>query len=148
MDSAAVLWRGMRSLRVTDAFMRRCAGGTELAPMSTTEELQVAATFSASAASLLFRFKVDSFMQCGADLQWLSAFPKEREVLFPPLTYLRPTGRVQLVEIPLDAPAATSATSAGQAAGAHGSTEAVPREREGGATVSFTVVEVIPHFPT
>ena len=28
----------------------------------------------------------------GADLQYLSAFPAEAEVLFPPLTFLRPTG--------------------------------------------------------
>ena len=26
------------------------------------------------------------------DLQYLSAFPAEAEVLFPPLTFLRPTG--------------------------------------------------------
>ena len=28
---------------------------------------------------------------------WLSAFPGERECLFPPLTFLSPTGRVQKV---------------------------------------------------
>ena len=31
-------------------------------------------------------------MDRGADLQYLSAFPAEKEILFPPLTYLRPTG--------------------------------------------------------
>ena len=31
-------------------------------------------------------------MDRGADLQYLSAFPAEAEVLFPPLTFLRPTG--------------------------------------------------------
>eukprot|EP00965_Chrysotila_dentata_P105427 3481940-Pleurochrysis_carterae.AAC.3 len=31
--------------------------------------------------------------QRGADLDYLSAFPGEREILFPPLTYLSPTGR-------------------------------------------------------
>ena len=31
-------------------------------------------------------------MQYGADLQWLSAFPSEAEVLYPPLSYLQPTG--------------------------------------------------------
>ena len=27
-----------------------------------------------------------------ADIQWLSAFPEEAEVLYPPLTHLAPTG--------------------------------------------------------
>ena len=34
-----------------------------------------------------------SFMECGVSIEFLSAFPAEREVLFPPLTYLRPSGR-------------------------------------------------------
>ena len=32
----------------------------------------------------------------GADVQWLSAFPGEAEILYPPLTYLQPTGRSQV----------------------------------------------------
>ena len=28
----------------------------------------------------------------GADLQYLSAFPAEKELLYPPLTFLQPTG--------------------------------------------------------
>ena len=32
-----------------------------------------------------------------ADISWLSAFPGEKEVLFPPLTYLKPTGRAEVV---------------------------------------------------
>ena len=43
--------------------------------------------------------QVDNFMQYGADLQWLSAFPVEAEVLYPPLTYLQPTGRTQMVTV-------------------------------------------------
>lgn len=35
-----ILWRGMRNVKITDAFMRD--GGTELAFMSTTTELEVA----------------------------------------------------------------------------------------------------------
>ena len=33
--------------------------------------------------------------QYGADLSWISAFPGEAEVCFPPLTYIQPTGRTQ-----------------------------------------------------
>ena len=38
-------------------------------------------------------------VQYGAELQWLSAFPDESEVLYPPLTYLRPTGNVSKVAV-------------------------------------------------
>jgi hypothetical protein len=34
-----------------------------------------------------------------ADLAFLSAFPGEKEVLYPPLTHLRPTGRSQKVDV-------------------------------------------------
>ena len=34
-------------------------------------------------------------MHLGADLQWLSAFPDEAEILYPPLTYLKPTGKAE-----------------------------------------------------
>ena len=67
--------------------------GTELAPMSTTTDLSVAVAYSMSSSSLLFKINTKSFMQRGADLSYLSAFPGEAEVCFPPLTYLRPTGR-------------------------------------------------------
>ena len=36
--------------------------------------------------------------ESGADIAFLSAFPAEREVLFPPLTYLQPTGRKEVLE--------------------------------------------------
>ena len=38
---------------------------------------------------LLFKVATRSFMDQGDDLQYLSAFPGEREVLYPPLTHLR-----------------------------------------------------------
>jgi len=94
-----VLWRGMKNLRVSDAFMEMRRGGTELAPMSTTSDLSIAAHYGVSEGSLVLRVKVDNFMQHGADVQWLSAFPAEAEVVFPPLTYLQPTGRTQAWEM-------------------------------------------------
>ena len=43
------------------------------------------------------RFALTVLLCCvgGADISWLSAFPGEKEVLFPPLTYLDPSGREQ-----------------------------------------------------
>jgi len=38
-------------------------------------------------------------MQRGADLAFLSAFPGEAEVCFPPLTFLKPTGLKQAVAL-------------------------------------------------
>ena len=36
--------------------------------------------------------------RCQVEISWLSAFPGEKEVLFPPLTFLKPTGRAEVVE--------------------------------------------------
>ena len=90
-DGPLDLWRGLRGLDVDASFLRD--GGTELAPMSTTTELSVALEYARSDCSLLLKLRTESFMQRGADLDFLSCFPGEHEVLFPPLTYLKPTGK-------------------------------------------------------
>ena len=79
------LWRGMTDLAVSDEFMSK--GGTELAPMSSTATLRVAIQYSSvSESPLLFKLRTDSFMDRGASVHFLSAFPAEEEFLFPPLT--------------------------------------------------------------
>jgi len=89
-NDAVVLWRGMRDLSVSEEFMAR--GGTEVAPMSTTPNLAVALSYGVSSNTLLFRLNTASFMERGASLAFCSVFPAEDEYLYPPLTYLRPTG--------------------------------------------------------
>ena len=84
------LWRGCRDVTMPEEFLRM--GGTELAPMSTTRDLAMAVRYSYSANAVLLRLRTDNFLQRGADLSWCSAFPREAELLFPPLTYLGPTG--------------------------------------------------------
>ena len=91
------LWRGMRNVKVQDDFLRN--GGTESAFMSTSSDLSVAVRYCLSENSVLFKIVSQDFMSTGADVQWFSAFPQEAEVLYPPLTYLRPTGRSQTVEV-------------------------------------------------
>ena len=91
-----LLWRGMRNREVANGFMQQ--GGTELAFMSTTSDLNVAVRYCISQQSLIFKIVSTSFMTMGADVQWLSAFPNEAEILYPPLTYLKPTGRKQVLE--------------------------------------------------
>lgn len=73
-------------------------GGSEKAPMSTTHELEIAVRYSASQCSVLLMLATESFRERGADLTFLSAFPGEREVLYPPLTHLKPTGRKQVMK--------------------------------------------------
>ena len=94
-DGPTILWRGMRNVDIADKFMDE--GGTELAFMSTTTNLEVAVRYSLSRQSLLLKIVSPNFMTTGAELQWLSAFPGEAEILYPPLTYLKPTGRTDIV---------------------------------------------------
>jgi hypothetical protein len=75
----------------------------QVAPMSTTAELDVALRYCISNESLLFKIETANFMERGASLSFLSCFPGESEYLFAPLTYLRPTGRQQLVQFDADA---------------------------------------------
>ena len=98
-----VLWRGMRNIRTTDAFLQH--GGSELAPCSTTPDLEIAiryakdwdADVSHVDKALIFRVLVDDFMHRGPDLMFLSAFPHEQEALYPPLTYFKPCGKVERI---------------------------------------------------
>jgi hypothetical protein len=92
-----VLWRGMRNLVLTDDFMAK--GGTERGFMSVTTRLELAVRYALSKDQLdqtvlLFKIVVSNFVSSGAEIGWLSAFPIEDEVLFPPLTFLKPTGRM------------------------------------------------------
>lgn len=85
------LFRGMSNRKIFDEFMT--AGGTELAPMSTTAELRVALQYSqgpADTINTLLWLRTENFMDRGVDLEWLSAFPHEKEYLYPPLSYLKP----------------------------------------------------------
>ncbi len=67
--------------------------------MSTTTDIETAVSYSISKESLIFKIVTKNKLQRGADLEWLSAFPTEKEILFPPLTYLQPTGRTQVIEL-------------------------------------------------
>ena len=93
------LWRGLKNIKVKDDFIK--LGGTECAPMSTTHDLRVALEYSSSvgANSLLFHLRTKSSMERGADLAFLSAFQRESESLYKPLTYLQPTGQTHTVQL-------------------------------------------------
>ena len=85
------LFRGMSVREIFDTFMEK--GGTELAPMSTTAELKIALLYSQGrqgTISTLLWIRTENFMDRGVDLEWLSAFPHEKEYLYPPLSFLKP----------------------------------------------------------
>jgi len=96
-DDAVDLYRGMKGVRVPKRFVEK--GGTELAPMSTTLDLATALEYSASASAVLFRLRTSDSLSRGADVSFLSAFPREKEILFPPLTRLRTLGKAQEMEV-------------------------------------------------
>jgi len=93
--SETILWRGMKDTVVIDPDKFRQEGGTELAPMSTTENKEVALRYANSERPLLFKFNAKG-MSMGVDISFLSVYPKEREVLYPPLTYLMARGAPEM----------------------------------------------------
>merc|ERR1719491_1603616 len=62
-------------------------GGTELAPMSTSEDRSVALKYAASDSPLILCFKTKGLNK-GISLKFRSVYPKEEEYLYPPGTYL------------------------------------------------------------
>ena len=92
-------WRGMIDLRVTEEFLE--VGGTEMSCMSTTSSKEVAADFAkkSKTSPLLFKLSSNDFMSHGADISFLSVYPEEKEILYPPLTYLSPISRESSVEV-------------------------------------------------
>lgn len=121
-ENALDLWRGLKGIEIIGNEDFFAQGGTEAAPLSTTRALAVALMYAASASSscVLMRLRTTAFIQRGAGLSYLSAFPQEQEILFPPLTYLQAAGHPLNVNVNL----------------------------EEGVQVSFTVLTVEPHIGT
>jgi hypothetical protein len=60
--------------------------------MSTSTSKDVVADYANSEQPLVFCVTTEHFMTCGADVSWLSVYPTEAEILYPPLTYLKYAG--------------------------------------------------------
>jgi hypothetical protein len=85
------LWRGMKNLKLSFEFLMQ--GGTELACLSTSESEDIAfRTFADSECPLLFKIVSKDFNTHGASIDFLSVFPSEKEILYPPLTFMRCLG--------------------------------------------------------
>ena len=89
-----IFYRGLENMTVSGAFMS--AGGTERGCMSTTTNRRVAEEKFAKAGvrpnPLLLKIVTSTSRCVGASVRWLSMYPEEDEMLFPPLTFLRPAG--------------------------------------------------------
>ena len=94
------LYRGFTDMQVTEEFKKK--GGSEAAPMSTSKSQNVACGYAIRngkrKGALLMKIVTTNNLQRGADLSFLSMFPGEKETLYPPLTFVQPTGREQVVE--------------------------------------------------
>ena len=72
-------------------------GGTDTACMSTSNDLKVVKGFAKMGSKrLLFRLAIESPMEYGASIRWLSTVPGEDEVLYPPLTFLKPVAEQKI----------------------------------------------------
>ena len=97
--SPEFLWRGIKNVSTTKDYLLR--GGSELAPCSTTANLEMAMFYAKDwqpehahvERALVLRVVVGDFMGRGADISFLSAFPHEEEALYPPLTFFKPVGK-------------------------------------------------------
>mmetsp|Transcript_27426 Transcript_27426/g.58289 ORF Transcript_27426/g.58289 Transcript_27426/m.58289 type:complete len:132 (-) Transcript_27426:395-790(-) len=88
-----ILWRGMKNVEV-DIQKFREHGGTEMAPMSTTTNEEVAFVYATSKVPLVFKYIVGG-MKTGVSIRFLSLYPKEEEFLYAPLTYLTLKGQYE-----------------------------------------------------
>ena len=95
LSQPARVYRGVNEtgMRLPDDFLSReegkFAGGVERAFMSTTKSPAVALDYSGGEATVGSLFVIDFDMNSrGASIQWLSQYPHEEELLFPPCTGL------------------------------------------------------------
>ena len=99
-NTTVTLYRGMKGMKLQDNFLQQGKGDTELAPMWTSRAsrwrdavLGLGELAAAAAAHKIFMVR-------GPEITFLSAFPGEKEsFLFPPLTYLEPTGETQTLRV-------------------------------------------------
>jgi hypothetical protein len=96
-----IFWRGFSDLQISDDFQRY--GGTEYAPMSTSTDPSVAVGYavrtSKTDGALLMRIVTKNDLQRGMDMSWISMFPGEVERLLPPLTFMNPPEKSQVIEV-------------------------------------------------
>ena len=90
LTRASTIYRGFAGGLLPEAFWQKnefnVAGGCEYGFLSTTTQRKEAAHYAqGSAASTVLEMQ-QGMVNRGAEVEWLSQYPHEKEVLFPPLT--------------------------------------------------------------
>jgi predicted secreted protein len=73
-----ILWRGLKNMNLEHDSDFLLAEGVEMSCMSTSYLLKTALFYSHSSHSIIFKIVTRSFMERGADLEWISCFPEEK----------------------------------------------------------------------
>ncbi|EKX40859.1 hypothetical protein GUITHDRAFT_75215, partial [Guillardia theta CCMP2712] len=92
LPSSRVVYRGLKGVRMPARFVeedaRGVSGGVEYGMLSTSTDRQVALQY-AKEGSLPTLFEIScGAIDRGADVELLSQYPEEKEILYPPLSYL------------------------------------------------------------
>ena len=97
LPESKYVYRGLGGMMLPEPFWKTdeygCKGGVERGLMSTTTDKAVAMKYSGSDSGrrIIFQIHVGQIDR-GANLSWLSQYPKEEEVLMPPLSNLEVVG--------------------------------------------------------
>ena len=92
------LYRGYANMGLDSSLGKR--GGTEYGVMSVTKDIATATQFALSRGCIVMKIKVSDALSYGADITWLSCYPEQREVVYPPLTFLKPTtGIIKMYDV-------------------------------------------------
>ena len=97
------VYRGLKGMKLPRSFQDEdvfgCKGVVEPSFMSTSERREVALQYAADGEfPCIFEIDVGQ-VDRGASLSWLSQYPKENEILFPPLSNLEIIGSPRLEKV-------------------------------------------------
>lgn len=95
--SPQTLWRGMKDVSLTQAFIHQ--GGCEFSCLSTSPLKEVAIEFAVGKTSLIFQIETIDFFDRGANVSFLSVYPEESEILYPPLMLLNAISKEVATEV-------------------------------------------------
>jgi hypothetical protein len=95
LTTARPVYRGFSGARLPASFWEASAdgvaGGVEFAFMSTSCEREQAVHYASGATPTVLQMRM-GLIDRGAELSWLSQYPHEAEILFPPLTSMETLG--------------------------------------------------------
>ena len=94
-----VVYRGLGDLGLPKEFLEEdrfgVRGGVELGMMSTTQDQRVATQYAGTKMPTVFKIGVGA-VDRGAPIKFLSQYPGENEILFPPRSYLEVTSETRM----------------------------------------------------